>query len=108
MNYAKFINYIATQELLPNVQTMANRLNLSSRKTYYLLQAANSDLRSSNQPFLVPSTKISDSQISVLKNKLSHAPSDEYLTSYERQQIMDICIALPLKKMDSICISIFI
>ncbi|WP_273729441.1 transcriptional antiterminator [Leuconostoc mesenteroides] len=98
MNYAKFINYIATQELLPNVQTMANRLNLSSRKIYYLLQAANSDLRSSNQPFLVPSTKISDSQISVLKNKLSHAPSDEYLTSYERQQIMDICIALPLKK----------
>ena len=67
MNYAKFINYIATQELLPNVQTMANRLNLSSRKIYYLLQAANSDLRSSNQPFLVTSTKILDSQISVLK-----------------------------------------
>lgn len=81
MNYTTFINYIANQDLLPNVQTMSNRLNLSSRKIYYLLQSANSDLRSSNLPFLAPNTKITQNQIAVLKAKLSHVPSDDYINS---------------------------
>ncbi|KAA8371396.1 transcriptional antiterminator [Leuconostoc carnosum] len=98
INYAKFISYISTQRILPNVQTVSSRLNLSSRKIYYLLQIANSDLRSSNQPFLVPNTRITESQISVLNSKLLHDPSGEYINSYERQLIIDICIALPLKK----------
>ena len=98
MNYTTFINYIANQDLLPNVQTMSNRLNLSSRKIYYLLQSANSDLRSSNLPFLAPNTRITQNQITVLKAKLSHVPSDDYINSYERQLIIDICLALPLKK----------
>ncbi|MEX0381521.1 BglG family transcription antiterminator [Leuconostoc aquikimchii] len=98
MNYTKFINYISTQQLLPSVQTIANHLNLSSRKIYYLLQAANSELRSAHQPFLVPHSKITDQQVLALTTKLSIAATNEYINSYDRQLIMSICIALPLKK----------
>ncbi|MBZ6003471.1 transcriptional antiterminator [Leuconostoc gelidum subsp. aenigmaticum] len=98
MNYTKFINYISTQQLLPSVQTIANHLNLSNRKIYYLLQAANSELRSVHQPFLVPNLEITGQQVSALTTKLSIAATNEYINSYDRQLIMSICIALPLKK----------
>ncbi|CUR64434.1 transcriptional antiterminator [Leuconostoc gelidum subsp. gasicomitatum] len=98
MNYTKFINYISTQQLLPSVQTIANHLNLSNRKIYYLLQAANSELHSVHQPFLVPNLEVTGQQVSALTTKLSIAATNEYINSYDRQLIMSICIALPLKK----------
>ena len=98
MNYTKFINYISTQQLLPSVQTIANHLNLSNRKIYYLLQAANSELHSVHQPFLVPNLEVTGQQVSALTTKLSIAATNEYINSYDRQLIISICIALPLKK----------
>lgn len=98
INYSKFINYISTQKTLPEVHAMADMLNISTRKIYSLLQLANSELNLEHQPYLVPNTKIVKEQISILTTNLSLTPSDQYVNSYERQLIMDICIALPLKK----------
>lgn len=97
-NYSRFINYLSTQQALPSVQTMATQLNLSSRKIYYLLQSANTELRAAHLPFLVPETEIASHQLAALTSSLSKTPVNTYLNSYERQLIIDTIISLPFRK----------
>ena len=89
MNYTKFIHYISTQQLLPNVQTIANHLNLSNvRFTIYYKQLILNCAQCIT--FLVPNFEITAQQVSVLTTQLSIATTNEYINSYDRQLIMSL------------------
>ncbi|CUS25424.1 transcriptional regulator [Paucilactobacillus oligofermentans DSM 15707 = LMG 22743] len=96
LNYSKFIKYLSSRSILPNVESIANELGLPKRSIYSSLQRANNELRLVHQNFLFPNEKVNADQINLLTTELS--TYDDYILSSERQLLMDILISLPSQK----------